>query len=128
MPFFESHIIVNHDDLDELNHVNNVRYVQWVQEVAKKHWQHRASTDMLKNYYWVMINHCIEYKNSAFLNDAIQLKTYIKSSKGPISNRIVEITNSQNGQLLAKSETKWCLINAQTNKPVRITSEITDLF
>jgi acyl-CoA thioester hydrolase len=128
MNFFESNITVNSNDLDELNHVNNVRYVQWVQDVAKEHWQKKATTEMQKKFFWVMINHCIEYKNSAYLNDIIMLKTYIKSSEGPISNRIVEITNSKTGKLLAKSETKWCLINAQTNKPLRITAEITNLF
>ncbi|MGZ0017471.1 acyl-CoA thioesterase [Yeosuana sp. AK3] len=128
MQVLETIFKVKKSDLDDLNHVNNVRYVQWVQEIAKEHWQKRASINMLKNYYWVMINHCIEYKNPAFFKDTIQLKTYIKSCKGPISNRIVEISNSKNGLLLATSETKWCLLNTQTNKPIRITTEITDLF
>lgn len=128
MKVFESNLTVNQDDLDELNHVNNVRYVQWVQEVAKMHWQNEASSEMIKDYYWVMIKHCIEYKNSAYLNDVVTLKTYIENSKGPISTRIVEIINTASGQLLAKSKTEWCLINVQTQKPMRITPEIEDLF
>jgi len=128
MKIFESNLTVKQDDLDELNHVNNVRYVQWVQEVAKMHWQNEASSEMIKNYYWVMIKHCIEYKNSAYLNDVVTLKTYIENSKGPISTRIVEIINYESGQLLAKSKTEWCLINVQNQKPMRITPEIEGLF
>jgi len=128
MRIFESIITVNEKDLDELNHVNNIRYVEWVQDIAKQHWLKHASQDTLENYFWVMTNHCIEYKNEAFLNDTIKLKTYIKSSKGAISTRIVEITNNENDQLLAKSETKWCLMSMKSKRPARMTPEIIDLF
>ncbi len=128
MQIFESIITVVKNDLDELNHVNNVRYVEWVQEIAKQHWLKKASITTLENYFWVMTNHCIEYKSSALLNDTIKLKTYIKSSEGAISSRIVEITNNNTNQLLAKSETKWCLINKKSNRPVRISEEISALF
>jgi len=73
-------------------------------------------------------NHCIEYKNEAFLNESIKLKTYIKKYSGATCTRVVEITNNQSNTVLALSETKWCLINAKTKRPARITSEITDLF
>jgi acyl-CoA thioester hydrolase len=128
MQTFETLITVNKNDLDELNHVNNIRYVEWVQEIAKQHWLKNASSETLDNYFWVMTNHCIEYKNSAFLHDTLKLKTYIKNSKGAISTRIVEITNNETNQLLAKSETKWCLISMKTKRPVRIAPEITELF
>ena len=73
MQTFETLITVNKNDLDELNHVNNIRYVEWVQEIAKQHWLKKASQDTLENFFWVMTNHCIEYKNEAFLNDNIKL-------------------------------------------------------
>lgn len=128
MHSFESIITVTKDDLDDLNHVNNVRYVQWVQDIAKKHWEKGASKDILNNYFWVMLNHCIEYKNSALLHDVIKLKTYIKKYEGATSIRVVEISNNQTGVLIAKSETKWCLMNTKSKRPVRITSDITELF
>nr|WP_317195010.1 thioesterase family protein [Mariniflexile gromovii] len=127
MATFETTLIVNKNDLDELNHVNNIRYVEWVQDVAKAHWQEKASTKIIKDYHWVMLSHYIEYKSSAFLNDVIKLKTYIINYKGATSTRIVEIYNDTD-KLLAKSETTWCLINSETNRPARITPEIIDLF
>ncbi len=128
MQTFESIIKVTENDLDELNHVNNVRYVQWVQNVAKQHWTQHAPPSILENYFWVMTKHCIEYKNPAYLNDKIKLTTYIKNYKGAISTRIVEITNYENNMLIAKSETKWCLINTKSKRPARITADITEVF
>jgi acyl-CoA thioester hydrolase len=127
MQIFETSRIVKPNDLDELNHVNNIRYVEWVQNIAKAHWLQNASPKIIKDYYWVMLSHCIEYKSAAFLNDNIKLKTYVTKSEGVTSVRIVEISNANN-KLLAKSETRWCLISNQTNRPARITAEIIDLF
>ncbi|WP_308993245.1 acyl-CoA thioesterase [Mariniflexile litorale] len=124
---FETTLIVTPSDLDELNHVNNVRYIEWVQHIAKAHWQKNASSTILKDYYWVMLSHYIEYKTPAFLNDVISLKTYIINFKGATSTRMVEIYNEAN-KLLAKSETNWCLINSETKRPARITPEIIRLF
>ena len=128
MQTLEFTLKVTKHDLDALNHVNNVRYVAWVQDIAKQHWMQIASEDITDQYFWVMTNHCIAYKNPALLNDTIHLKTYIKTSEGAISTRIVEISNYNSNQILAKSETKWCLISKKTNRPTRITSEIIELF
>lgn len=128
MKVFESLIKVTEEDLDELNHVNNVRYVQWVQDIASAHWLKNAGAEILKDFFWVMINHNIAYKKSALLHDDIKLKTYVIASEGYISTRIVEISNNKTGLLLAKSETKWCLMSMKTKRPTKITKEIVELF
>ena len=128
MQVFETQITVTKDDIDELNHVNNVRYVQWVNDAAKLHWQQNTSKQITDAYYWVVISHHIDYKSSAFLNDVITLKTYVTKSEGVTSTRIVEMYNSKSNKLLVKSETNWCLIDAKTNRPTRITDEIVKLF
>ncbi|WJJ95270.1 acyl-CoA thioesterase [Algibacter luteus] len=128
MTIYESTLVVNKDYIDDLNHVNNVHYVQWVQDVAKAHWQSKASIDLQTKYSWFLLSHFIEYKSAAFLNDTINLKTYIAQAEGVKYTRIVEIYNANTNKLLAKSETKWCLINAKTGRPTRIPVEIVDLF
>ncbi len=128
MQIFEKLITVSHNDLDELNHVNNVRYVQWVNDIAKEHWYSKANQDMLNNYIWVVIKHCIEYKSAAFLNDILKLKTYVSSTQGVTSMRIVEIYNNTTNKLVAKSEINFCLINIQNNRPTRIPKDISSLF
>jgi len=128
MKTLEKEITVSKNDLDDLNHVNNVIYIHWVQEIAKEHWKSLVSNEMIKNYYWVLLEHQIKYLNPALLNDKIMIKTYIEKTEGIRSNRIVEIYNRNNDKLLVKSKTIWCLINAKTNKPNRITDEIRKAF
>jgi acyl-CoA thioester hydrolase len=128
MKAYEKLLKVTTSDLDELNHVNNVRYVEWVNEVAKAHWLKMATQEMLENYFWVLINHKIEYKKEALINDTVLLKTFVVKNEGLTSTRIVEIYNNKTEKLLATSETKWCLIEAKTKKPVRINPEIINLF
>jgi len=128
MLIYEKLITVSIDDLDELNHVNNVRYVQWVNDIAKEHWYQNASQSMLDDYIWVVIKHCIQYKGAAFLNDVLKIKTYVASSEGVTSLRVVEIYNHKTDKLLVSSEINFCLINKQNNRPTRIPDEILNLF
>lgn len=128
MQVYQTELTVSKNDLDELNHVNNVRYVQWINDVAKAHWYNNAPKQLLDDYYWVVINHNIQYKGAAFLNEILSLKTYVVLSEGVTSTRVVEITNKQTDKLLVKSKTNFCLINSLTNKPSRITPEINSLF
>ena len=128
METYTKTIQVVSDDLDDLNHVNNVRYVQWMQDIAKEHWQSRASIAMQEALSWVVLKHTINYKGAAKLDEYLRMKTYIARSKGAISVRIVEMYNAANDQLLVKAETEWCLLNSDTLKPIRITEEIKQVF
>jgi len=128
METFEQNITVTQDDLDELNHVNNVRYVQWINDVSKAHWHNKATPDMLKSYVWVVLKHRIDYKNAAFIEDIIRLKTYVIHTKGVTSTRVVEMYNENTNKLLVKSETNFCLLSKESLKPKRITEEISNLF
>jgi acyl-CoA thioester hydrolase len=128
MQIHEKLIIVSFDDLDQLDHVNNVRYVQWVQDIAEEHWLLKTTPEITDTYFWVLLKHCIEYKNPAVLDDVILLKTYILKSEGVTSLRKVEMYDNASGKLLVASETTWCLISKANLKPARITPEISSLF
>lgn len=128
MQIFEKTITVSHHDLDGLNHVNNVRYVQWVQDVAEAHWSLKAPTEILDAYFWVMLSHHIQYKGQAFLNDVLVLKTFVTKSEGVTSTRMVEIYNKNSGKLLTNSETNWCFMSKENNRPARIPQNIIELF
>lgn len=121
-------ITVKSNHLDALNHVNNVQYVQWVQDIAEAHWTKNATPEILKNYFWVLLSHHIQYKSEAKLNDTILIKTYVTKSEGLTSTRKVEMFHKTSGKLVLESETVWCLMNYSSKKPTRITQEITKLF
>jgi len=128
MRFFEKTVVVKKEDLDDLEHVNNVRYLQWVQDISKEHWQSKASKEIQDSVVWVVMNHNINYKLAAKLNDVIQIRTHIEKSRGAVSVRVVEMFDSKTNRLLVRSSTEWCLLNAKTLKPNRISEDIKAVF
>lgn len=128
MRHYEKTLVVAANDLDELNHVNNVRYVQWIQDISKEHWQTYASEEIQAKVVWVVMNHHISYKSAAKLGDHIRISTHIAESHGATSVRVVEMHYVKTNQLLLRSKTDWCLLNAVTLKPIRISGEIKKLF
>ena len=128
MEVFEKRIVVAHGDLDELEHVNNVRYVQWIQDISKEHWQMAASNEMQAGIIWVVKNHTIDYISAAVLGDEILIRTHIADTKGALSIRCVEMYNDKTNQLLVRSHTEWCLLNALSLKPIRISEAIKTVF
>ena len=114
------------EHLDDLNHVNNVVYLQWVQEVAKEHWFSLAKEAFTKNHYWVVVKHELEYKKQAFLGDELSATTYVDSFRGSFSIRCVEFMKGK--ELVVKTKSTWCLIDAKTLKPKRVPEEILTLF
>ncbi len=128
MQTFEKTIRVVADDLDDLKHVNNVRFVQWIQDISKAHWQAYAPKEIQDEVVWVVMNHNITYKGEALLHDEIKIRTYIAESHGATSVRAVEMHNAETGKLLLTSKTAWCLLNAKTGKPMRISDKIRGIF
>lgn len=128
MKTLEYDITVTTHHLDDLNHVNNVVYVQWVNDIAKTHWEKAAPQDIKEDYFWVLMSHTIDYKKAAVINDIITVKTFIIESSTITSLRAVEMYNKKTEELVAKSTTKWCFMNAHTQRPTRITPEVEELF
>jgi acyl-CoA thioester hydrolase len=114
-------------DIDTLGHVNNVVYLRWVQEAAEAHWNSLTSKSERTELAWVVIRHEIDYYQSTKITDELFALTWVESSDGVKSIRMVEIFN-QAEKLLAKARTTWCLIDAKTQRPKRISEEIKTLF
>jgi acyl-CoA thioester hydrolase len=124
---YTKEILVSSEDIDELDHVNNVRYIQWIQDISTEHWFYASKNKLSKKYIWVVASHFVEYKHSAVLNDKLLIETYVEKFVGSLSHRIVTIKNSVNGQTIVKAVTKWCLIDPETKRPMRIPAEILNL-
>ena len=65
---------------------------------------------------------------AAKLNDEIHIKTYVTRSEGVTSTRHVEMYHKESAKLIIKSETIWCLLDAHTKKPKRISNAIAAVF
>ncbi len=128
MEVFTRIIQVTSADLDELQHVNNVRYVHWIQEIARDHWLSVAPPELINTAVWVVRRHEIEYKAPALLGETIRVRTFIADTRGPLSTRVVEMFHHENNSLVLGSKTTWCLLDAATLRPMRISDEISNLF
>lgn len=125
---YEMELVVRLEHLDEMKHVNNVQYLQWVQDVAKAHWKSAAQTQWMEDYAWVALNHFIEYKKPAFLNDTLLLKTHVQEFSGVKSVRLVRIFKKETLELLVQARTEWCMIRKDNLRPVRVPDEIVQPF
>lgn len=119
--------VVSKEHLDDLNHVNNVQYLYWVQDAAHNHWEALIQNIDKPLGVWVVRSHSITYKQAALEGDKLTLKTYVKQSRGVLSERIVEIFNAEQ-KLLAVCSTQWCYINPINQKPEMIPNTVLELF
>lgn len=122
MSAFEKKYIVISEHIDDLNHVNNVVYLEWVQDIANLHWNELKKGYDTSLYVWVVIKHEIDYVRQALLGDEVLAKTWVGETGGIKSVRHIEFY--KNNKLLAKAQTTFCLLDAKTFKPTRITDEI----
>lgn len=125
---FRLEIHVQPDDIDEQNHVNNVVYLRWVQEVAFAHWNNLGSEALKSKYKWVVLRHEIDYHSPALPGDRIVASTWIDVPDGPRQKRYVCFQRSSDLKALASACTTWCLLDAQSGRPKRVSPEITSVF
>jgi acyl-CoA thioester hydrolase len=123
---FANAFTVSAEDIDEQGHVNNVSYLRWVQNVAVAHWQTAASDELQTKFTWFVVRHEIDYKKPAFENEEITATTWVDGWKIATCDRYTEIR--RDGILLVQAKSVWCLIDRETSKPARITSELKELF
>ena len=113
-------------DIDAQAHVNNVAYVKWIQDVAVAHWLSATTVAQREKFSWIVVRHEIDYKKQAFENEEITATTWVGEPTRISWERFTEITRGES--LLVKARSVWCLIDRETSKPTRITSEMKELF
>ncbi|MGM0634735.1 MAG: acyl-CoA thioesterase [Bacteroidota bacterium] len=123
IPYFLT-IEVTQDDIDDLNHVNNIAYIDWMLQIAEKHWIEKTPKTVRDKYGWVVLEHHIFYKKPAFLNEVLEIKTWIENYKGVKSKRCFEICRKSDQKLIVEAHTNWCFIDLNNQKPYRISEQI----
>lgn len=123
---FSHEFKVQKSDIDEQGHVNNVAFVRYIQDVAVAHWFSVTTEEMREKYTWVVLRHEIDYKKQAFEREEITATTWVGEPTRISWERFTKITRGLD--LLVKAKSIWCLIDRQTTKPARITSEMIKLL
>ena len=125
---FEINLTVQPADIDGLGHVNNLVYLRWVQDIAVAHWRAAASADDQAKFYWVVLRHEIDYKQSAKPGDHIQVRTWVGAATRIKFERHTEIKRAADGVLLAKALTVWCPMDRQTGRPTAVSPAVRAVF
>jgi acyl-CoA thioester hydrolase len=119
---FQIELKVEKEHIDALDHVNNLVYLTWAQEVARQHWNSKASKELARSIVWVVTRHEIDYRKPAFLEDILQIKTWVLPPEGVAWPRMVHI--EKQGKLLAKAKTNWCPVSADNQRLMRLSPEM----
>jgi acyl-CoA thioester hydrolase len=116
--------------IDRQGHVNNVAYVQWMQDVAIAHFAATGGVDLMHDVggTWVARSHRIEYLRPAFAGDRVEATTWVASLRRVRSLRRYAFTRAPDGKTLARGETDWVFVNAETGRPSSIPEAIKHLF
>jgi len=123
---YTKQIKVESRHIDELHHVNNIVYVQWVNEIAAEHWNAVTTPEIEEKYFWVLVNHSIQYKGQSFLGDIVEVRTRFSDTSTAKSDRIVAFYCQ--GKLIGRSVTTWCLMDKALKKMVRIAPEVMEII
>lgn len=124
MKRFKLNIEPKATDFDAMGHVNNVVYLQWVQDVAEAHWKSVSGKNDSQINVWVALRHEIDYKREIKPNEKITAETWVKSMDGVKSERMTRIYNPETDQTKAEARTIWCLLDAKSKRPKRISEEM----
>ena len=120
---FDLNIQVQAEHIDGLGHVNNVVYVQWMQEVTTAHIE--AIGLGLKQYHelkhaMVAVEHHVQYRKAAFLDDKIILRTWLSDLNSLYSWRQYAFYRAKDQSLLFTGTTKWACMEIATGRPKRM--------
>jgi acyl-CoA thioester hydrolase len=124
----EIRVTASDADIDRLGHVNNVIYLQWVQDAAERHWRHVATPAEQEETLWVAVRHEIDYEAPAFCGDELVVRTWVERWTGVTSERHTDVVRPSDGKLLARARTVWCAVDAESQRPCRVTADLKRRF
>ena len=129
-PVYRFEFTIPASALDANGHVNNVQYVQWMQDVAVRHFSSIGGTAPMRALQatWVVRAHHIEYLAPAFLDELIEVRTWVANIRRVRSLRRYEFTRLSDGQLLVRGETEWVFVHAGTGRPLAIPAEVAHIL
>ena len=128
-PIYSKTIHIPESAIDENGHVNNVTYVQWMQDIAVEHYASIGGIETQgADSTWVVREHKIEYFLPAFLNEEIEIKTWVENIRRVRSLRKYEFTRTSDGKTLVKGETDWVFVDVKTGSPRAVPEAVIKVF
>ncbi len=78
-------------------------------------------------FIWMLAGWRAQLEAPAMWNDNVTVTTWPRSVERVTSHRCFEIHNEK-GQLVAKADATWILVNVHTHRAMRVTPEVTELL
>jgi len=118
-------------DIDAAGHVNNASYLAYIEdcgvEVAAAYdWP--MSRMMEAGFGIIARRYQIEYRLPAFLDDELEISTWVSNPRRVTAIRHYTIKRVKDGALLARAHVLWVWVNLETGRPIRIPKNFLDAF
>jgi acyl-CoA thioester hydrolase len=129
-PIYRHKFTIREDVIDENGHVNNVVYVQWMQDIAVAHSNALGCTSMTRDVgtTWVVRSHKVEYLSPAFAGEEVEALTWVVNFRKVRSLRRYKFVRIRDNTVLARGETDWVLVDAETGRPRIIPEDVRGAF
>lgn len=121
------------DEIDELGHVGNVHYLGWLIAAATAHssaqgWPWPRYREL--GAAFVVRRHELDYLRSARLDDALVVRTWVRTIGRASSVRASEVVRGtgSGAEVLLRAATTWAFIDLASGTPRRIPAELVAAF
>lgn len=104
-------------------------YVQWMQDIAVEHYASIGGIQAQgSDATWVVRSHKIEYFLPAFVDEEIEIRTWVENIQRVRSLRMYEFIRRSDGKTLVKGETDWVFVDIHSGRPLAIPQEVVNVF
>lgn len=122
--YFESTRVKSYH-VDKNRKLSTVQVFNFLQEAAFRHSviDNFGQPDLAKlNLVWMLSRMNVELKEIALLGDEVEIKSWVRSIKGALSERDFIITSG--GKVIAKATSLWACLSIDPVKPTTIPAQI----
>lgn len=123
-------ITVSKAVIDANGHTNNVEYLRWMQDAAISHADATGCTaaTIAAGATWVVRSHYVEYLQPTFSGDRVIVLTWVATFRRASSLRKYLFIRKPEPGVIARGETNWVFVDAQSGRPTTIPTEVSSLF
>ena len=113
---------------DAYGHVNNARYLELYEEARWNFLQPILDDGTIERLgvLFVVVNINVSYKRPIIPNDHVRV--LIEGVSFNNSSLIIDQSISKGGEICSKAQVNFVLLDKELNRPLKITSEIQDIF
>jgi acyl-CoA thioester hydrolase len=118
-------------ELDGMQHVNNAVYLEYALDCSMNvinafGWSLAQMTE--RGFGILVRRHQIEYKQSAVLDDELEISTYVSGVRRASATRHFFIHRIQDGVLLAQIKSDYVWFDLKTGAPIRVPPDFMSAF